>query len=101
MNPQGKKPSTSLKEGQEYFIFALSNRSTNSDNSKETTNHTCNRRTYTNYFGNYWNDYEGTDADGDGIGNTHYSIDLDSDESDDYPLMKPFENFNIPTSAYT
>jgi parallel beta-helix repeat protein len=52
---------------------------------------------YTNYIGNYWSDYNGTDAEGDGIGNTPYSIDSKGDESDDYPLMKPFENYNIPT----
>ena len=45
---------------------------------------------FTNYLGNYWDDYEGTDADGDGIGDSSYSIDS---ESDDYPLMMPFENY--------
>ena len=54
---------------------------------------------YTNYLGNYWDDYEGTDAEGDGIGDTHYSIDSEKDESDDYPLMKPFENYILTTSA--
>ena len=49
--------------------------------------------TYKSYLGNYWDDYEGTDADGDGIGDTQYSIDSDSDENDDYPLMTPFENY--------
>jgi PGF-CTERM protein len=57
--------------------------------------------TYESYLGNYWDDYEGTDADGDGIGDTHYSIDSEKDESDDYPLMKPFENYIIPSSAHT
>jgi hypothetical protein len=57
--------------------------------------------TYESYLGNYWSDYGGTDAEGDGIGDTHYSIysDSDEDESDDYPLMEPFENYNISTSA--
>jgi hypothetical protein len=61
--------------------------------------------TYKSYLGNYWDDYGGTDAEGDGIGDTHYSIDSkyridsDSDESDDYLLMKPFENYIRTTSA--
>jgi nitrous oxidase accessory protein NosD len=47
------------------------------------------------YLGNYWDDYEGTDADGDGdgIGDTHYST---YSKSDDYPLMKPIENYILP-----
>ena len=56
--------------------------------------------TYKSYLGNYWDDYEGTDADGDGIGDTHYSIDSEKDESDEYPLMKPYENYYILTSAH-
>jgi parallel beta-helix repeat protein len=54
---------------------------------------------YTNYLGNYWDDYEGTDAEGDGIGDTPYSIDSKGDKNDDYPLMKPNENYILPTSA--
>jgi len=46
--------------------------------------------TYTSYLGNYWDDYIGSDADGDGIGNTPYAIDGDKDN---YPLMEPFENY--------
>ena len=58
--------------------------------------YTYNGTTYESYLGNYWDDYKGTDADGDGdgIGDTHYN-----DESDDHPLMTPFENYILTTSA--
>jgi parallel beta-helix repeat protein len=78
-----------------YFNVYLED-SRNTWNSKEEMTYTYNERTYKNYLGNYWDDYEGTDADG--IGDTPYSIYY---ESDDYPLMKPFEYYNISTSAYT
>ena len=51
-------------------------------------------KTYENYLGNYWDDYTGSDADGDGIGDTPYSIDSDKDN---YPLMQPWENYFAPT----
>lgn len=37
--------------------------------------------------GNYWDNYRGTDPDGDGVGNTPYFI--DEDYLDEYPLMEP------------
>lgn len=39
--------------------------------------------------GNYWSDYNGRDADGDGIGDTPYIIDVNL--QDRYPLMAPFD----------
>jgi len=54
-------------------------------------------RTYSNYLGNYWADYNDSDKDKDGIGDTYYSIDSGGDY---YPLMDPCENYFVtPTSV--
>jgi len=45
--------------------------------------------------GNYWSDYTGTDANGDGIGDTQYTI--DATNIDRYPLMGPFNTFDAGT----
>jgi len=46
-------------------------------------------------LGNYWSDYNGTDADGDGIGDTPHFIDnhynIEADDTDYYPLMTPVD----------
>jgi parallel beta-helix repeat protein len=40
--------------------------------------------------GTYWSDYDGKDADKDGIGDTPYVIYGTAGEQDDYPLMSPW-----------
>ena len=51
--------------------------------------------------GNYWSKYNGSDANGDGVGDTPYII--DSNNKDNYPLMKPISNVNYssPISSPT
>jgi parallel beta-helix repeat protein len=55
-------------------------------------NYTYDGKTFTNYLGNYWDDYEGTDANGDGIGDSSHNIDSDRDN---FPLVMPIENYSV------
>ncbi len=65
------------------------NESANFWNSTEKITYTYNGIEYTKYLGNYWDDYSGTDAKGDGIGDTPYRIGSDKDN---YPLITPWQN---------
>ena len=80
-----------------YFIDNSNNifsyNSTSIWNSTEKITYIYNGTQYTNYLGNYWDDYQGSDANGDGIGDTPYQI--DSNNIDYYPLMQPWENYLI------
>ena len=45
-----------------------------------------------NELGNYWDDYNGSDNDSDGIGDTPYEVST-GEKQDNYPLMESYENY--------
>jgi parallel beta-helix repeat protein len=72
--------------------------------SPEQITYTYNSGTYTGYLGNRYASYAGTDADGNGVGDTAFTA---SSYTDSYPLMAQAANYveivlpPAPTAAFT
>ncbi len=72
-------------------------RDSNIWNSTSKITYTYKGNTYTNYLGNYWSEYNGSDADNDGLGDTPYRIDSDKDN---YQLMESWEKYVMLYGKY-
>ncbi|WP_048055585.1 NosD domain-containing protein [Methanotorris igneus] len=73
--------------------------SNNTFHSPTPITYTYNGNQYTNYLGNYYSDYSGTDSNGDGIGDTPYTI--ADGVYDQYPLINPVKNYIIGNETTT
>jgi parallel beta-helix repeat protein len=75
-----------------YFYYKNSNHNRFYHNSFVCNTVQVNKREAVNFWdngyeGNYWDDYNGTDSDDNGIGDSPYII--DGNNTDNYPLMEP------------
>ena len=99
--PQARNNKIYLNDFTDMHTNAISSSGQNTSwNSTEPITYTYNGNNYTNYLGNYWDDYTGSDINNDGIGDIPYSINSDNDN---YPLIERFENYTVKplTASFT
>jgi parallel beta-helix repeat protein len=87
-----------VQENQRGLNFTSSNNNTISNNNFLNNTQQLTSLNSTNQLdngseGNYWSNYNGTDADGDAIGDTPYV--LAQNNTDNYPLMGQFYHFTV------
>ena len=68
-------------------------------NSSQKINYQFGSRVLRGYLGNYWDDYSGSDEDGDGVGDR--PVFLNEKNIDYHPLMYPVDNYRIPEEKET
>ena len=68
-------------------------------NSSQKINYQFGSRVLRGYLGNYWDDYSGSDEDGDGVGDQ--PVFLNEKNIDYHPLMYPVDNYRIPDEKET
>lgn len=76
----------------DYRYNSYGQDSRNTWNSPDEITYMYSGNIYTNYLGNHWDDYTGSDVDRDGIGDSPYSMEAGSDS---YPLRMPVKNYEI------